>query len=242
MDTYFKFGMAGDTYLGQVLSLKDPNSPAFNKLSAHWKDPSWPLIKEGIKCCFPGVMEKHTTRVYSPSGLLQLFLAQLVYHADFIKQIVAENPSHDFGSLPMIFDRPDLLDALKQNVTLDPSPDMPYTTGIPPHIHHSIQLAKVIDICGEVKDAVQVLDATIKTTRHNSIDEKMRSDGNVNLAILNEALERFRATIMVDLRDILPPAQRAPTGQLALQNESNVDMTTIIRANQTTFQYAGKFW
>ena len=200
IDTYFKFGYGGDLYLGQVLSLKDANSPDFNILSPHWKDPDDPKIAEGVECCFPGLVDKHKTKDYNPTGLLHLFLAQIVYHSKFLKDTVEQYPSHDFGLIPLVFDNPELLAALKENVTLEPSRDMPYSTGIPPHIHHSIQIQRIIDICGEVKDAVEVLDKTITKTIETSIDAKVKSDGNVNLTILNSALETFKNVILDDLK------------------------------------------
>lgn len=241
IDTYFKFGYGGDTYLGQVLSLKDANKSSFSTLPAHWKDPNDPLIQEGVKCCFPGVLEKHTRDGYSPSGLLDLFLAQIVYHADYLKETVAENPSHHFGSLPLVFDNPGLLAALAEKVTLEESPDMPFATGIPPHIQHSIDLRTVIDICGETQDGIKRLEATmtdtIKTAVSDGIDEKMESDGNVNQAILDRALQAFRKNIMDDLRDVLPIGNAR-----TLPAAPALDNSAVIVAASNTFQYGGRFW
>ena len=104
IDTYFKFGYGGDCYLGQVLSLKDANSTGFGMLPAHSKDPNDPQIDVGVECCFPGGLAKHRTKDYNPTSLLSVFLAQLVYHSDYLKQTVEKVPGHDFGSLPLVFD------------------------------------------------------------------------------------------------------------------------------------------
>ena len=236
IDTYFKFGYGGDTYLGQVLSLKDANSTDFGLLPAHWKDPNDPNIEEGVKCCFPGIIEKHGNKEYNSTGLLHLLLAQLVYHSEFLREIATKFRGHDFNLLPMVFDKPELLKALKENVTLDPSPDMPVATGIPPHITHSIQLQGVIDICGEVKDAVVTLETTIKDTIHSAIDEKVKSDGNVNLTILTDALEKFRVDTLEDLVDRLSSSS-APSS--AIQETVNAP---IITANCLTFMYDKRSW
>ncbi|KAL7541385.1 hypothetical protein ACHAXR_011858 [Thalassiosira sp. AJA248-18] len=240
IDTYFKFGYGGDCYLGQVLSLKDANSKDFAMLPAHWKDPTDELIAEGVACCFPGILDKHGHRDNNPSGLLDLFLAQLVYHSDFLKQTVHNFPSHDFGSLPLVFDNPELLNALKERVTLEPSPDISRATGIPPHITHSIEIQKTIDICGEVKDAVLKLDKTIADTISTAIDEKVKSNGNVNITIMNQAFERFRKDIVEELK-VMWPATAAPASQ---STEEGVffDSTTIFVADEYTFAYDGKKW
>ena len=73
-----------------------------------------------------------------------------------------DNPGHDFGSIPLIFDNPDLLDKLKKNITLAPSPAIMVATSIPPHIAHSRQIQKTVDICREVHGAVLKLETKLK--------------------------------------------------------------------------------
>ena len=106
IDTYFKFGYGGDCYLGQVLTLKNANSTDFGILPAHWKGLSDKNIDIGVECCFPGLLAKHRHKDHNPSGLLKLLLAQLVYHSDFLKKEVDKNPKHQFGLVPMVFDKP----------------------------------------------------------------------------------------------------------------------------------------
>ena len=240
MDTYFKFGYGGDCYLGQVLSLKDANSNDFGTLPAHWKDASDPNIERGIECCFPGLLETHRRKDYNPQSLLKLFLAQLVYHSGWLKGVVNDNPGHDFGSIPLIFDSPDLLDELKKNVTLDPSPDMRVATGIPPHIAHSRQIQKTIDICGEVHGAVLKLETTIEAAINKSIDKKVKSDGHVNLTILQEALGVFRSDMIGELKEMMPAAGSGTLPQP--RNVIAIDNTTVVSADHSTFVYGGKFW
>ena len=236
IDTYFKFGYGGDCYLGQVLTLKNANSTDFGILPAHWKDLSDKNIDIGVECCFPGLLAKHRHKDHNPSGLLKLLLAQLVYHSDFLKKEVDKNPKHQFGLVPMVFDKPELLAALKKNVTLDPSPDMPMATGIPPHISHSIEIEKVLDICGEVKGAVEALDAMISTSVGNAIDEKVVSEGNVNLSVLTKALSAFRIDMMKDLQCHSPAVTES-----SLSDQPTID-TTITIATYFTFNYNGKSW
>ena len=36
-NTYLKFGISGNQYLGRTLSLLDPDTPSFAVLPAHWR-------------------------------------------------------------------------------------------------------------------------------------------------------------------------------------------------------------
>ena len=44
LDIYFQFKQGEYYYLGQLLSLKEPNSVDFNTLCPHLKDPSAPIV------------------------------------------------------------------------------------------------------------------------------------------------------------------------------------------------------
>ena len=103
-------------------------------------------------------------------------------------------------------------------------------TGIPPHISHSIEIEKVLAICGEVKGAVEKLDETIKTSIENAIDGKVESEGNVNLTILNKAFKAFKLDILGDLQLSVRPERQSPSGE-----EPAID-TEIIVADGLTFK------
>lgn len=131
IDVYFKFGQVGDQYLGRILALLDPNTPEFKVLPPHWIDATDPAIKEGIEVCFPKLTEAHGNTAHDPTGLsLSIFLAQLVYHSDWLLQMSALHKGHQFGSIPII-DNHILLKKLKENVTLEPSPSCCKPSGHP---------------------------------------------------------------------------------------------------------------
>ena len=114
---------------------------------------------------------RHCSKDPNPTGLLHLFLAQLVYHSDFLKQVAADHPGHAFRLLSLVFDNPELLSSLKKNVTIYPSPDMLSATGAPPS-QLSFNCNRIFfDIYGEVKEAVHGLESTIKLTTTDTIDK-----------------------------------------------------------------------
>jgi hypothetical protein len=54
LDVYFQLAASGDHYLGQLLSLKDPNSVDFDTPCPHWKDPSHPVVMQALELTFMG--------------------------------------------------------------------------------------------------------------------------------------------------------------------------------------------
>ena len=65
-----------------------------------------------------------------------------MYHIEWIRGIVAKFPGHPFLALP-ILSMPDLVDSLKENVTLEATDDVPMATGVPPHVRHTMSIERV---------------------------------------------------------------------------------------------------
>ena len=42
---YFKFGAAGDQYLGRLFAFLDPSLSDFAVMPPHWKDPTHPAVR-----------------------------------------------------------------------------------------------------------------------------------------------------------------------------------------------------
>jgi len=123
-----------------------------------------------------------------------------VFHSDWLKEIVNQYPGYPFRNIPLIFDDSELMNTLKTNVTLDPAGDMLIPSGIPPHITHSIALQRVIGGIDLIQESVCSLESTIVATIKSAIDDKVRSEGNVNLTILNESLASFSETFMTEMK------------------------------------------
>jgi hypothetical protein len=61
----------------------------------------------------------------------------MVFHMDtFIPPIVESKPRHPFSAIPLL-QFSDLIRELQAMETVDATPNMPYATGIPPHIQQA---------------------------------------------------------------------------------------------------------
>ena len=191
MDVYFQFGCAGDQYLGRILAFRDPSKPTFATLPPHWKDPSHESIKRGLNVAFRNVQSEHERTNHDPSGLLSLLLASMVYHSDWIHQIKSKYPNHPFLSLPL-FDEPELLKELKEQVTLEPNDDVPTVTGSPPHVDHAIAIKEVFDMCTSIKDGQDLFQEKLEESVSKAVDKKVSSEGGINASILDQKLGQLR--------------------------------------------------
>ncbi len=63
---YFKFAAVGEFYLGQLLSLKDPNSMEFNTPCPHWHDPNNPVVHEALDHIFGKIVMEHGSMTHNP--------------------------------------------------------------------------------------------------------------------------------------------------------------------------------
>ena len=76
LDIYFQFAAGGNYYLGQLLSLKDPNTVEFSFPCPQWKDTNAPIVFEAIQLTFGKVLLAHgeTLHDHDPFGILSDFL------------------------------------------------------------------------------------------------------------------------------------------------------------------------
>ena len=146
LDAYFKWAEGGDCFLGRCLAMLDPNDETFATLPPHWKTGitgNNEHVKRAMHMCYGVILDNHAEEEHDPTSMLTLCLASLVYHSDFLIQIESEHPGHPFSSIP-ILQADDLLSKLKDLVTLEPSDDVPFATGIPPHIYQAKAINKVL--------------------------------------------------------------------------------------------------
>jgi hypothetical protein len=134
LDIYWKFGDAGDCYAGRILAGLSCDDPEFATLPPHFgdDDDDGKLIEginEGIAVCFGFEVGR---KYKGHTWLFHLLLASMVYHSDFVEEIIAEVPNHPFAGLP-IRQNTELLTYLKRYVTIKPSNKMT-ATGVPPHV------------------------------------------------------------------------------------------------------------
>ena len=86
------------------------------------------VIKQSITCMYGDLWKSHPNSV---SILLSCF-ARVIYHKEFIKEVIDKNPGHLFSKLSVLQDK-ELLQKLKRLVTREPSAMMKVTS-IPPYI------------------------------------------------------------------------------------------------------------
>ena len=76
-----------------------------------------PIIKEwGPKCAI--------------EGILLLLLASIVYHSEYLLSFIAANSAHPFLSIPVLL-QIDLLNKLKEMITIGSAGDVMKPTGVP---------------------------------------------------------------------------------------------------------------
>ena len=195
LDAYFQFAQSGDHFLGQLLSLKNPNSLDFDTPCPHWKDSNHPVVLEVLQLSFGKILLAHGDTNHDPQGVLSLLMASMVHHSSWMLGVLEKSPSHDFGKLALL--NSPLLQELKVNhLTMELNEHVPFVTGIPPHVAHMRKLDDVHDTCFDIKDAVVEFGNSIKETVHAAIDKMVENDGGIITAILDCKLNAFEARII----------------------------------------------
>ena len=170
------------------------------------------------------------------SGVLSLLLASVVYCSDWILDVTTKNRSHPFNSIPIIH-KNELLMALRENVTLDPSHEVPIATGVPPNVLHSLEISRVLETCDRLKADLSQIEEKIHDSVFDAIDEKVKADGSVNSSIMEEALKKLKLEIIDGIEKKLTP-------NLSVTNPSPVLKShySNVVIDQNAFLYDGGLW
>ncbi len=83
-------------------------------------------ICNAMNLTFGGILKNYTSMLSS----LLLFLASIVYHESFLRNYFANNSKHPFNDIAILHNL-DLLDQLKDLVTLEPCCEVTQVTGVP---------------------------------------------------------------------------------------------------------------
>ena len=83
--------------------------------------------------CFDPLMKKYENELHLTGVLLLRMEASMVFHKQKMRDISACSPNHTFMSLPMFLDM-QLIEQVKNLVTLDPTGTMLALMGIPPRV------------------------------------------------------------------------------------------------------------
>mgnify|MGYP006157755839 CR=1 FL=1 len=239
LDIYFQFAQGGDYYLGQLLTLKDPNSVDFDTPCPHWKDPNAPIVLDALDLMFSRIYEVHGDSPHDPHGVLSILLASVVHHSDWMLGFLEKDPSHPFSLVPILSSP--LLQELKANhVTFDLNVHVSTVTGIPPHVAHMQQINNVKEACEEIKTEVRVMRVDLKTIIHEAIDEKVEASGGINTSMLDKRLGNMekRLAEKMDSLDV----QAEPTHVVCTIPNLIDALEKPVVATGNQFCYRGHYW
>jgi hypothetical protein len=237
LDVYFQFASGGDFYLGQLLSLKDPNSVEFDCPCPHWRDPNDPVVEEALHLTFGRILMEHGTTTHDPQGVLSILLASMVHHSNWMLGVLEVDPSHPFGKLPILSSP--LLQELKiHHLTLQLNDHVPTTTGIPPHVAHLRKITTVEGCCHDIKAAVMEFKSELRDSISQAIDDKVEDSGGINASILDSrilALEERLVTRLDQMGTITLPESRVDVNGI-----DACSAPIVAKANE--FFYRSKYW
>ena len=198
LDVYFQFAAGGDYYLGQLLSLKDPNSVEFALPCPHWKDPDAPIVLEAIDLTFGKVLLFHGETEHDPMGVLSVLLASMCHHSSWMLGVCQKHPGHPFSKIPLL-SSPLLQELVRDHLTMEFNEHVPIVTGIPPHVEQLRQLEELKNHCVEIKAAVKSFNDTLEESVSKAIDNKVKESGGINAAILDERIRELEGTLLARL-------------------------------------------
>ena len=175
MKKYIFREKGGDQMLGRVLACLPYSSAKFNALPPHFVREQNADVEKVLDMCFPSTEAK----IPKVRAVLRVYLASVVFHADWIKETMPED--HPIFNTPLFADETLLL-KLKPLVLggVVESPEM-QPTGTPPSIAVLGELAK----CNAKIDAMQQLMVdTIKKT----VEEAAIESGAVTAGVLRSVM------------------------------------------------------
>ena len=184
-DIYFKFGTSGDEYLGRILAGLNPNNASFACLPPHFTAPTTNIhIERAMVGMFGDVLENHP----SARSILSLCLASIVFHSEFLQEIIQNSRGHPFETLFILQDE-SLLAELKKMVSTKESQEMK-PTGIPPHVNQMIAMKEMHASLHSIIENFNTQTVNIVNAVKDAIHENDVQSGVVNLTTLEVSLIR----------------------------------------------------
>jgi hypothetical protein len=119
--------------LGQLLSLKDPNSVEFALPCPHWKDPDAPIVLEAIELTFGKVLLFHGETEHDPMGVLSALLASMCHHSSWMLGVCKKHPGHSFSKISLL-SSPLLQELVRDHLIMELNEHVPIVTGF----HHML--------------------------------------------------------------------------------------------------------
>ena len=174
LERYVHYERAGDQYLGRIVAGLPNHKAEFAILPPHFP----PNIDDEVRSAMDLVFPRLSQEIHL-FGVLSFALASLVYHSDFLVQLLPQK--HPLMS-SSIFANTTMLSRLKSHVTLSSSRITP--TGIPPHV----DLFKAME---RNHTAIQEIPNVISDKLETIFQEHGVSSGNITRQYLESALSNF---------------------------------------------------
>ena len=242
LEIYWKYAQAGDNYLGRLLAGLDPNSETFAVLPPHFTVPMTnEKVQNAMTLCFGNIIKSEA--INNPEStiypLLYKILPSLVYHSDEIRAVIAECDGHPFSNINL-FKEVQVLEELKNIVTLDPTPDVcSMPTGIPPHVHQ-MKIAKAIwSSLQEMKEMQKTMVDEIKVAVKQALEERDSDMGMVT----KDGLERMFESLEKNLFHKVDALVKDLKGDNTTAAEGTPPATIPITENERRYYfYDGKHY
>ncbi|KAH9139324.1 hypothetical protein AeRB84_016405 [Aphanomyces euteiches] len=173
MERYFRYEAAGDQFTGRVVAGLPVNSAQFAILPPHFSNSNHPAVINMLRLMFPNLTTM--SHLYS---VIRLILASLVYHHDFLVEILP--PQHALLSSALFRNRSSQQFLESLLITGDESPIM-RSTGIPPHI----EVYKKLD---RNYNSITSIPKVIYEGISKLLDEKGAASGNITKDVLESTI------------------------------------------------------
>ncbi|RLN82097.1 hypothetical protein BBJ28_00019028 [Nothophytophthora sp. Chile5] len=213
-DRYLRYETAGDQFLGRVVAGLPQNAPEFAALPPHFKDSDSETVNNMIRLTFPALA---TAQHLGP--LLRMCLASLVYHADYLLDVL---PIVHPLMASYLFRIPSALGKLRCLVTVDDSATL-RATGIPGHI-------TVLKKQSLLQEAIAKLPDVITQT----MEDKGIGPAAFNATTVQRMLDSMQSLLDSTLKALSDSvATRANCSVGLSTGESNKDQPTLTLQPQT---------
>jgi hypothetical protein len=153
-------------------------------------------VKRAMNFCVGPIRDAHDGS--GIQGVLLLCLASMVHHSIFLKSLIAENPAHSLGQIPLWICWPNYKKQwpwhLKQMCP----------TGVPPHVNHAVQLRKALDVLGtSIIELMRNQPSALFTAVQDAIRFNDLRSGSLILHTLQEHLDEHQEQVKQTIHEPL---------------------------------------
>jgi len=174
------------------------------------------------------------------------YLASVVYQSCWILDITMKYPNHPFHGISII-NKIDLLNRLKEKVTLDKTEGMQHATGIPPHVEQMKLQKQLLEVCKNTFGRVDSLLDNFGEKIKEVFEERAIENGQVTMHQMKNMFSEFQKSIKEDVTSQIQNLN-IPTPQ----NNDVIDDKVVLSGktidhhskepNGTLFFWNNRFW